>query len=81
MTPEEFFGGHAVARDLYAAVLRAVHALGEANVRVSTRQIAFRRRRSFAAVWMLGQYLRRQAAPLVLTLLLPFRDTSRAASR
>jgi len=76
MTAEEFFGEHAGARDLYAAVLRAMQAVGEPSVRVSKSQIAFRRRRSFAAVWLPGQYLRRDAAPLVLTLSLPFRDTS-----
>jgi hypothetical protein len=58
MTPKEFFRAHAVARDLDAAVLRAVQSVGAANVRVSKSPIAFRSARSFAAVWMPDQYLR-----------------------
>mgnify|MGYP001765576653 CR=1 FL=1 len=39
-------------------------------------QVAFRRRRAFAWVWMPGIYLRRPAAPLVLTVALSRRDDS-----
>jgi hypothetical protein len=53
-----------------------VEGLGTADIRVSKSQIAFRRKRNFALVWMPEQYLKWKAAPLVLTVLLPWRDES-----
>ncbi|NTU80464.1 MAG: hypothetical protein HGA45_13975 [Chloroflexales bacterium] len=53
-----------------------VDALGPASLRTTKSQIAFRRRRAFAWVWMPDRYLRRPAAPLVLSLALPWRDGS-----
>lgn len=50
--------------------------VGDAGIRVSRSQIAFCRRRVFAAVWRPGQYLRGTTAPLVLTVYLPVRDAS-----
>jgi inorganic triphosphatase YgiF len=65
---EAFFAGQPKARQLFEAVRRAVEAAGPAEVKVSKSQVAFRRRRAFAWVWRPEQYLRRAAAPLVLTL-------------
>ncbi len=76
LTPEEFFTGHALAEQLFLAIRREVEAIGEASLRVTKSQIAFRRRRNFAWVWMPGLYLRGPVAPLVLTLALPWRDGS-----
>jgi hypothetical protein len=76
MTLDEFFDGHVEARGLFEAVQRGVEAVGPAEMRVSKSQIAFRRRRNFAIVWRPEQYLRRPAAPLVLTLSFPRRDSS-----
>ena len=45
-------------------------------MRVTKSQIAFRRRRAFAWVWQPGQYLRGRGAPLVLSMSLPWRDSS-----
>lgn len=63
-------------RSLFTAVSEAVSAVGEASLRVSKSQIAFRRRRNFAIVWMPRKYLGSRAAPLVLTIALPHRDPS-----
>lgn len=76
MTPEEFFSDKPLAYRLFSLVRREVEAMGDASLRVTKSQIAFRRRRGFAWVWMPGQYLRGKTAPLVLTLSLPGRDPS-----
>ena len=76
MTPDEFFADQALPKELFAAIRQEVEALGQVSIRVTKSQIAFRRRRNFALVWMPGQYLRGRVAPLVLTLSLPGRDQS-----
>jgi hypothetical protein len=76
MTPDEFFAGNDRSKALFEAVLRELDVLTEVNVSASKSQIAFRRRRTFAAVWMPGQYLKRQTTPLVLTIYLDLRDPS-----
>lgn len=49
-----------------------VERLGNATMPVSKGQIAFRRKRNFAVVWVPGQYLQdRPTAPLVLTMTFP----------
>jgi Domain of unknown function (DUF5655) len=72
----EFFAGEPLAKELFMVVSRAVEAVGDAAVRVTKSQIAFRRHGTFAAVWLPGRYLRGASAPLVLTVFLPFRDGS-----
>ena len=67
---DEFFAGQPLARQIFEAVRAAVDAAGPAQLRASKSQLAFWRRRPFAAVWRPGQYLRGPAAPLVLTLFL-----------
>jgi hypothetical protein len=76
MTPDEFFASQALSKQLFEAVRREVETLGKTSMRVTKSQVAFRRRRGFAWVWMPGQYLKRETAPLVLTLSLPQRDKS-----
>lgn len=76
MTPDELFADKALPKTLFAAVQREVEALGVASIRATKSQIAFRRRRAFAWVWMPGQYLKGRTAPLVLTVALPWRDRS-----
>jgi hypothetical protein len=51
-------------------------AIGPSRVRVTKSQIAFWRSHPFAWVWMPQQYLRRAAAPLVLTVGLARKDPS-----
>lgn len=74
-TPETFFDGHPEGLALFRAVRRAVEALGEAGVRVTKSQIAFRRRKAFAFVWRPGQYVNNDV-PAVLSIALPRRISS-----
>jgi predicted transport protein len=76
MTPDEFLSDKPLPKKLFATVRQEVEALGGTSLRVTKSQIAFRRRRNFAWVWMPGQYLKGKVAPLVLTVALPFRDKS-----
>jgi hypothetical protein len=74
-TPEDFFAGSPAGLGLFRAVQVAVAAIGEAEIRVTKSQIAFRRRRGFAYVWRPGQYLSSDV-PAVLSLALPHRIAS-----
>ena len=76
MTLDEFFDGKTIPRKLFEAISREVSLLGESSIRVSKSQIAFRRRRNFALVWMPSKYLKGSVAPLVLTLSFPQQDSS-----
>ena len=74
---EQYFEGRDPrARPLFDAVQSAVLSIGEAEVRVTTSPVAFRRRRSFAWTWLPGQYLSGAVAPLVLSIDLDRFDTS-----
>jgi hypothetical protein len=77
MTLEEFFGEDVLARRLFDAVSLAVGRLGKASIRVTKSQIAFRRRKNVAVVWMPSKYLKPPVAPLVLALSLARKDRSR----
>lgn len=75
---EQYFQGRdPLARTLFDAVVEAVQSVGDADIRVTKSQIAFRRQRSFAWTWLPGQYLSGAVAPLVLTIDLDRFDTSR----
>ena len=50
--------------------------IGPTELDIRKSQIAFRRGRAFAWVWMPGRYLRGKVAPLVLTVGFPYRDGS-----
>lgn len=76
MTVDEFFEGHEESRQLFEAMRHVVSAIGPAEIRVTKSQIAFRRRKTFALVWMPGKYLHSKVAPLVLTFSLHSRDAS-----
>ena len=76
LTLDEYFSDHDDSRALYQAVAAALSAIGEYEQRVTRSQVAFRRQRAFAWVWMPGKYLRGDVAPLVLTLDLRRRDES-----
>lgn len=69
-TPEGFFGGFPAGLELYKAVADAVATIGDAAIRVTKSQIAFRRRKGFAYVWRPGQYLKSEV-PAVLSIALP----------
>lgn len=79
-TPEEFFADSAEGLNLYRAVAEAVEAVGEASVRVTKSQVAFRHRKGFAYLWRPAQYVRSDV-PAVLSLALPERlDSDRFKS-
>ena len=73
---DEFFADYQESQALFEAVLKEINALGATEMRVSKSQIAFRRKRAFAWVWVPGKYLRRKTPPLVLTLSFRSRSTS-----
>jgi hypothetical protein len=77
MDLDVFFTGRELSRRLFETVRAAVEEAGPAEMRISKSQIAFRRRRGFAWVWLPAMYLRRSnTAPLVLSLALPCHDPS-----
>jgi len=74
--PEDLLGGHPVAAATYGVVRAALEASGPVEVRTSRSQVAFRRRRGFAYLWLPGQYLARPAADVVLSIALGRHDPS-----
>jgi hypothetical protein len=76
MTLDAFFREQELSRQIFETVKLAVEGIGPAALRISKSQVAFRNPKVFALVWMPGQYLRRKAAPLVLTLSFRHRDDS-----
>jgi hypothetical protein len=73
MEVDVFFAAQPEARRLYDRLVAALEALGEYDTKVGKSQVAFRRARNFALAWMPGKYLRGDVAPLVLSILLPYR--------
>jgi hypothetical protein len=68
-TPEEFFGTDSVGLAVFHRVRAALAASHpDVTVRVSKSQVALRRRRGFAYLWVPGQYLHRSAAPVALSI-------------
>ena len=76
MTVDEYFRGKPESRKLFESVRSVLQAFDEVNMRVTKSQVAFYRRKAFAWAWMPGQYVRGRVSPLVLTLSLPFQDSS-----
>jgi hypothetical protein len=76
MTLDQFFGEKKKARSLFNALARVIASFGKASVRVGKSQVAFRRRKNVAVIWMPSMYLKHAAAPLVLTLSFESKDTS-----
>jgi hypothetical protein len=71
--PEEFFAGHRMAWQVFVMVRDLVAELGPAEVRTTDSQVAFRRRRGFAYLWLPGRWLRNASAEVVLSLALDHR--------
>lgn len=69
-SPEDLFHGFPEGLAICRAVQEAVHAIGEATVRVTKSQVTFGRRRGFAYVWRPAQYVNSDA-PAVLSIALP----------
>ncbi|WP_131104410.1 DUF5655 domain-containing protein [Ornithinimicrobium sufpigmenti] len=75
VTPDELFAGFPETLVIYRSVQDAVATIGDATIRVSKSQIAFRRRRGFAYVWRPGQYINSEV-PAVLSIALPHESPS-----
>jgi hypothetical protein len=76
VTPKTFLAGHPVASAVYERVRSVLDEMGPLEVRTSKSQIAFRRRRGFAYLWLPGQYLTGQVAEVVISIALGRRDPS-----
>ncbi len=72
----QFFAGRPEFAEIFEALREKVEAIGEAQVRVTKSQIAFRRRTGFAWAWIPGKYLSGMRHPLVLSLALRRHDAS-----
>ena len=66
-----FFHGHPLGEACFLRVSRTCDAMGTYEVRVTKTQVAFRRRRSFAFLWLPGTWLEHPDAEVVLSLALP----------
>jgi hypothetical protein len=73
--PEEHFAGHPTALAVYGVVRRLLDDMS-VEVRTSRSQVAFRRRRGFAYLWLPGRYLRNPGPDVVLSIVLGRRDDS-----
>jgi len=74
---EDVLGPSALALAVYERVRDIVSVGADVEVRASKSQVAFRRRRGFAWLWVPGRYLRRPAADVVLSFALGRHDPSR----
>lgn len=68
--------GNTIALAVLDRVRSAVRAFGPVEIRTSKGQVSFRRSRSFAYLWVPGQYLTRPVADVVLSFALGRRDES-----
>jgi hypothetical protein len=78
-TPEEFFAGHPVGLRVHERVHHLITdrlGVADVEVRVSKSQVAFRRARGFAYLWLPGQYQHNPRADVVLSIGLDRRLTS-----
>ncbi|WP_067546135.1 DUF5655 domain-containing protein [Nocardia crassostreae] len=70
-TLDEFFTGSADGAAIGGAVAEMVDEVGPAEMRISKSQIAFRRRRGFAYLWVPGRYVKSDVL-VVLSIALPY---------
>jgi hypothetical protein len=73
---EAFFAGCPLGLAAYHRVRAIVDPLGPASVRVTKSQVAFRRRRGFAWLWLPGRWLPKPGAEVVLSIGLDRHATS-----
>ena len=70
MDPAAFLDGHPLALAVYEKARITVAGFGTFEVRTTKSQIAFRRKRGFAYLWLPGQYLAHPDAEVVLSIAL-----------
>lgn len=76
MGPGDLLAGHTVALAVFERVRSALEAFGPVDIRTSKSQVAFRRSRGFAYLWLPGLYLGRPGADVVLSIALGRHDPS-----
>jgi Domain of unknown function (DUF5655) len=76
VTPEGFFSGRPEALTVFETVRTVLGEHGPFSVRTSKSQVAFRRRRGFAFIWIPGQYPRKPAVKVVLSIALARQEQS-----
>jgi len=76
MGPDEFFDGYPTARAVFDRTRVLLAGIGPFSERITKSQVAFRRRRGFAYLWMPGRYLAGPTAEVVLSIALGRRDPS-----
>ncbi len=76
LTPEGFFAGRPIGLAIFQKVKARLIELGRLEVRVTKSQVAFRRDRGFAYLWIPDQYLRSSDAEVVLSMALDREDAS-----
>lgn len=72
----EHFAGHPLGLQVLERAVGIAETVGPVEVRVSRSQVALRRRRAFAWLWLPGRYLAHPGAELVLSVALDGRDPS-----
>lgn len=75
-TPDEFFAGHSIGAEIFNRVEAALLGIDGLQVGVTKSQVAFRRKRGFAYLWLPGQYLKGPHAEVVLSIALGHEDGS-----
>jgi hypothetical protein len=75
-TPAEHFAGSPLGQAAFDRVVELLGPFADVEVRTTTSQVAFRRRRGFAYLWRPGRYLRSPAAEVVLSIALGRHDPS-----
>ena len=73
---DEFFVGSPLGRAVFDRVVELLAATPGCSVRVTKSQVAFRRRRAFAWLWLPGRWLARPDADVVLSVSLGRPDPS-----
>lgn len=73
---EVFLDGHDRAREVHEAVAEILSEFGPVEARATRSQLAYRRRRAFAWLWLPGTWLARPPDDVVLTIALGRHDPS-----
>ena len=73
---EEFFAAQPLGMLVFREVEAAVRRYADVQVRITKSQVAFRRKRGLAYIWMPGPYLRNASVEVVLSIALGRRDPS-----
>lgn len=76
MTPEEHLAGSPLGLAVLGRLRDVLRAVPDVEVRASRSQVAFRRRRGFAWLWLPGLYLAHPDAEVVVSIALAREDDS-----